>query len=620
MEGIRGLRQNLSRPSTIHRLLGARFLPWDPTLRHFSQHGSALVSPRGDGGGVGGLLPGMSRRWFRGSMTFREELRQPHSQPVTATPHLPVTYFAAPPLDPAVAKRRAEKKQRLQEESKNLTSQRQPTVSMREPFPGTPEPLPLSALKRPVTRVTTMPNGLRVASEECYGQVSTVGVFVNAGSRYETPATNGVTDFLQRMAYKATATNTTQHIVQRLEELGTGAFSSSMRELMVYQVDTIQDHLPEVLEILANNIKSPQFLEEDMEEQRQVLAQKLEEIQYDPDTWISEVLHELAYGKEGLGLSQLVPPSNISAITREHLLQFVERFYVGPRVVVAAVGVEHAQFVGMAEKHFADVRKSSTSSPVVSPPTHPIYKGGEHLEVMTPEVEDKLHAMSQLDKPYPSHVVLAFEGVSLQDEDLYGACVLQTLMGGGSSFSPGGPGKGMYSRLYRNVLNQFHYVDAASAFNTFYEDTGMFGIYAKADHSHLGDMVQVMCLQLAEMAHRLQEEEVTRAKNQLKSSIFTNLESRSVMFDDIGRQIISYNTRHSAENICQKIDSLTEEDLLRVAGRLVASKPCLIAFAPEAALATLPPFSAVEEYFRTLPQKIQKARQQQKAKGLNENK
>ena len=59
--------------------------------------------------------------------------------------------------------------------------------------------------------------------------------------------------------------------------------------------------------------------------------------------------------------------------------------------------------------------------------------------------------------PELAHIVLGFEGCSHKDPEFIAVCVLNMIMGGGGSFSAGGPGKGMYTRLYTNVLNRYNY-------------------------------------------------------------------------------------------------------------------------------------------------------------------
>jgi len=177
--------------------------------------------------------------------------------------------------------------------------------------------------------------------------------------------------------------------------------------------------------------------------------------------------------------------------------------------------------------------------------------------------------------PHVSHIHLAFEGLPISSDDIYALATLQTLLGGGGSFSAGGPGKGMYSRLYTNVLNQHGWVESCMAFNHSYTDSGLFGISASCTPQRVTQMLEVMCQQLQNLTldhghAALGELEVRRAKNQLRSSLLMNLESRMVELEDLGRQVQCHGRKVGVKEMCAKIDGLTVQDLRRVAKQVMS--------------------------------------------------
>lgn len=172
--------------------------------------------------------------------------------------------------------------------------------------------------------------------------------------------------------------------------------------------------------------------------------------------------------------------------------------------------------------------------------------------------------------PRLSHIHLAFEALPISNTDIYALATLQTLLGGGGSFSAGGPGKGMYTRLYTNVLNQYGWVESCIAFNHSYTDSGIFGISASCSPTRTTEMLEVMCRELHALSQdsgywALQPQEVNRAKNQLRSSLLMNLESRMVELEDLGRQVQVHGRKVSVSEMCRHIEALTVEDLRRVA-------------------------------------------------------
>lgn len=172
--------------------------------------------------------------------------------------------------------------------------------------------------------------------------------------------------------------------------------------------------------------------------------------------------------------------------------------------------------------------------------------------------------------PDLTYIHLAFEALPISSEDIYAIATLQTLLGGGGSFSAGGPGKGMYSRLYTNVLNQHGWVESCVSFNHSYTDSGLFGISASCSPPRAWQMLEVMCRELQNLTlesgfSSLQIAEVNRAKNQLRSSLLMNLESRMVELEDLGRQVQVHGRKVGVKEMCRKIDALTVKDLRRVA-------------------------------------------------------
>lgn len=199
--------------------------------------------------------------------------------------------------------------------------------------------------------------------------------------------------------------------------------------------------------------------------------------------------------------------------------------------------------------------------------------------------------------PPMTHIMLAFEtGGWRNSEDLVPLCVLQTLLGGGSSFSAGGPGKGMYTRLYLEVLNYNDWVESSLALTHLLYDNGLFGIYGTSEPQFAFALVKSIVEQLYTMGTtHATPIELSRARNQLKSRILMNLESRNVLCEDIGRQLLTYQEREHASSLCRKVDNVTEQDLLRVAQKMLKTAPSMVAYGSE--LDKIPAYEEINKFF-----------------------
>ncbi|KAF7622172.1 putative mitochondrial processing peptidase alpha subunit [Aspergillus flavus] len=490
-------------------------------------------------------------------------------------------------------------------------------------------------------QITTLPNGIRVATESLPGPFSGVGVYVDAGSRYEDESLRGVSHIMDRLAFKSTKKRSSDEMLEVLEGLGGNIQCASSRESLMYQSASFNSAVPTTLGLLAETIRDPLITEEEVLQQLGTAEYEIGEIWAKPELILPELVHMAAYKDNTLGNPLLCPEERLGEINKAVVDKYREVFFNPDRMVVAFAGVPHDVAVKLTEQYFGDMQgKKSSNGPVLSGtgiettlsnsqsaveegqvPTIPQFTPSSTTSTTpaSPKSESSLlsklpflkslsgsqkGSVSPLDPslvepstfnltrpshytggflalpPIPppanpmlprlSHIHLAFEALPISNPDIYALATLQTLLGGGGSFSAGGPGKGMYSRLYTNVLNQHGWVESCIAFNHSYTDSGIFGISASCSPTRTPEMLEVMCRELQALTldngySALQAQEVNRAKNQLRSSLLMNLESRMVELEDLGRQVQVHGRKVGVKEMCDHIDALTVEDLRRVA-------------------------------------------------------
>ena len=179
---------------------------------------------------------------------------------------------------------------------------------------------------------------------------------------------------------------------------------------------------------------------------------------------------------------------------------------------------------------------------------------------------------------------------------------LHMMLGGGASFSAGGPGKGLYSRLYSDVLNSYPWVQTATAFAVQYEDSGFFGILGETDSMNVKNLASVLAQQFERVASSpAQDKELARVKKMLKSSMLMNLESRDIITEDIGRQILATGKRIPPAELCRQVDAMTAADLQRVARSMLNTPLTLAAYGDTQAT---PKFDAVQQHFGSIAKQL----------------
>ena len=489
-------------------------------------------------------------------------------------------------------------------------------------------------------QISTLPNGVRVATEALPGPFSGVGVFVDAGSRYESEELRGVSHILDRLAFKSTGSRTSDEMLESLESLGGNIQCASSRESLMYQSASFNSTVPTTLGLLAETIRDPLVTDLEVQQQLETAEYEIGEIRSKPELILPELVHTVAYKDNTLGNPLLCPQERLAFIDKITVQKYRDTFFHPERMVVAFAGVGHDEALRLTEQYFGDMQsrqgpslsqfgsdvsmsetssqrsslsKSSSSSissvyssPSSTPPSPPqsssrflsnipFLKNLSTSASAQASVSDaspsQIHSLGfdtpahytggflSLPRlpppPNPAlpdltYIHLAFEALPITSEDLYALATLQTLLGGGGSFSAGGPGKGMYSRLYRNVLNREGWVESCVAFNNAYTDSGLFGISASCYPQRAWQMLDVMCRELQNLtlesgSSSLRVAEVNRAKNQLRSSLLMNLESRMVELEDLGRQVQVYGRKVGVKEMCAKIDALTVTDLRKVA-------------------------------------------------------
>merc|ERR1719507_1872233 len=292
-----------------------------------------------------------------------------------------------------------------------------------------------------------------------------------------------------------------------------------------------------------------------------------------------------------LGLPKICPEENVGKISRQTLYTYLKAFHRPERMVVAGVGVDHDTLVEAAQRHFVEQRAAweveEGVGEVQTDRSVAQYTGG----IVSREKDLSDVSLGPTPMPELGHIVIGLESVGHQHPDFIPFCVLNMMMGGGGSFSAGGPGKGMYTRLYTRVLNRYHWMYSATAYNHAYNDSGIFCIHASCHPSQMQDLTQVLLRELVAITGDITVEELHRAKTQLKSMLLMNLESRPVIFEDCARQVLSVGRRRKPEHFINMIDQVGVEDLRRIGRKMLDSKAAVAAIG---SLKKLPSYSDIE--------------------------
>ncbi|BFZ08602.1 hypothetical protein BsWGS_11642 [Bradybaena similaris] len=424
-----------------------------------------------------------------------------------------------------------------------------------------------AVLNMPETRVTTLSNGLRVATEDSGIITSTVGLWIDAGSRYENEQNNGVAHFLEHMAFKGTKKRNQTDLELEIENMGGHLNAYTSREQTVYYAKCFQRDLPKAVEILADITQHSLLGEQEIERERGVILREMQEIETNLQEVVFDHLHAIAYQGTSLGQTILGPTENIKSITRNDLLEYINTHYKGPRIVLAAAGgVNHNELCQLAEQHFGKLAVEHNTGVPVLPQAR--FTGSE---------------LRLRDDQMPlAHVAIAVEGCGWQNPDNIALMVANTLIGSWDR-SHGG-GTNLPSQLAQHTA-QLNLAHSFQSFNTCYSDTGLWGIYFVCDRQSIDNFIYNVQHEWMRLCGGVKESEVERAKNLLMTNMLLQLDGSTPICEDIGRQLLCYGRRIPVDEMEIRLNAITSETLKDVCTKYIYDKcPAVVGVGPIEAL------------------------------------
>ncbi|KAK2197000.1 bifunctional Peptidase M16 [Babesia duncani] len=405
-------------------------------------------------------------------------------------------------------------------------------------------------------------NGLRIAGVDKGGCDSFLGLYVHAGSRFETVEELGVSAMLENMAYYSTAHLSHLRTIKTVETLGGNVSCNAFREHFSYHGECLRKDVPIMLNLLIGNVLFPRLLPWELTANKERLDAKRKQMLESPDAMVTEELHAVAWHNNTLGLPNYCPEASVPKYDPDLIRNYMLKHFSPDRMVFVGVNVDFDEMSKWIMRAFNEYNAIPHCD---RPEVKPTYTGGIRFIPManTPLL----------------HLAVAYEipNGGWSSAELVIFTVLQSLLGGGGSFSTGGPGKGMHSRLFLNVLNQHECVENCMAFNTVYSDTGLFGLYLVAIPNYAGTAVDILVNEFKRM-NTVTQTELDRAKNSLKSFLWMSLEHKAIQVEDIARQLLLCNRVLSPQELEMAIDQVTIADIKGAVNSLVKGKrPSIVA-------------------------------------------
>jgi predicted Zn-dependent peptidase len=394
-------------------------------------------------------------------------------------------------------------------------------------------------------RSTTLPNGLLVLTERMPHMRSVaMGVWIDCGSRDESPEVNGISHFIEHMLFKGTTTRSASQLAREVDAIGGNLDAFTGKETICFNIKVLDDNVPAALDLLTDLVLHPTFAPEDIRREQGVILEEIKMDEDNPDYLVHELFTQNFWPNDALGRPILGTNKTVSSFTQPLVFaEYLRRFTPANMVFTAAGNLDHDNFVAQVEAAFSSLSAGSgdkltrAAAPQASP--HITLKNKKSLEQV--------------------QFCLAVPAAPVADPSRYAAYLLNSILGGGMS-----------SRLFQSIRE-----DRGLAYSIYSEmnpfrDTGSLAVYAGCSRSNAHEVLQLTLAEFARIkAEPVTPEELDRARNQLKGNLVLGLESSSSRMSSLARQQMYWGRFFSLDEITTEVDRVTADDLQRLANQLL---------------------------------------------------
>jgi predicted Zn-dependent peptidase len=395
-------------------------------------------------------------------------------------------------------------------------------------------------------RRTVLPNGLIVLTERMEHLRSVaMGVWVKSGSRYEDADINGISHFVEHMLFKGTRSRSAQHIAREMDAIGGNLDAYTGKETICFSVKALSNRVPIALDVLSDLVLNPTFTDTDIERERGVILEEIKIDEDNPDVLVHEIFTQNFWKDQPLGKPILGTTKTVSGLGQPTLFGYHnDRFRAGNMVFSAAGQLDHDQFVESVAAKFSTLAAGTTTMAYQSP------------EVSAPIILRNKRSLEQV------QICLGVPSPPITDENRYATLILNTVLGGGMS-----------SRLFQTIREERGMAYSIYSDLSPYSDTGSLCVYAGTSADKTLEMLSLVMNEFKTLKeHLLSDEELTRAKEQVKGNILLGLESSGSRMSNLARQEMYFNHFFSVEEVLERLDAVTAAQVQAMAQKLFISE------------------------------------------------
>ena len=393
---------------------------------------------------------------------------------------------------------------------------------------------------------TVLPNGVRVVTGPMTGvRSASLILYYGVGSRYEQARIAGVSHFLEHMLFKGTERRPDPMLIsQELEGVGGVLNAATGRESTSYWCKIPSTHFAMAFDVLADIVRNSVIDDAELNKERSVIFEEIRSVQDVPEELVHDITDQLVWGDDPVGREIAGSEETVANTTRDAMIDFWRRNYTPDRLVVAAGGdVRHEEVVELTERFFGDLKPSG------APDRYPAVaeiQSARRVKVLNRETEQ-------------AHLCVAFPAVSYHDDRRYAQSTIESILS-----------SGMSSRLFQEIREKRGLVYSVYGYFRGYEDVGQGVVYAGTDVARVEETVEAIVGELRKIRDvTVPAVELEHSKTLRKGRLLMGLEDSRSVASWVGGQEATYGEIKTPEEVMEKIEAVTVEDVQALANEIL---------------------------------------------------
>ncbi len=395
-------------------------------------------------------------------------------------------------------------------------------------------------------------NGIRVILETIPTVRSvTIGIWIGTGSRYETKERNGISHFIEHMLFKGTKTRSAREIAEAFDKVGGQVNAFTSKEYTCLYAKVLDEHASYAVDVLSDMLFHSSFDEEELNREKQVVYEEIKMYEDTPDDRVHDLLSEASYGHHPLGYPILGTEETLSEFNSDALRDYIASHYLPEEIVVSVAGNVDESILPILDEAFS----------------HYQAKNGK-LEEGPPEfLTGKIGRKKDTEQ---AHLCLGWNGFAADSKDLYSLTVMNNILGGSMS-----------SRLFQDVREERGLAYSIFSFHTAHKDSGMLTIYGGTGAEQVQKLYDTIFMTVDEFVKNgITEKELMNSKEQLKGNMMLSLESTSSRMSRNAKNELLLGRDRPLDELIHLVDSVSLNDVKRVADQLFTSDFSLSIISP----------------------------------------